>query len=86
MLDLEGLVDVEREAERLRSKAAKAHAEAARARSKLNNQGFVAKAPEAVVAEERARMEAAEAALEEVRRHYEERVGGRLEVPGEDRQ
>jgi valyl-tRNA synthetase len=86
MLDLEGLVDVEREGERLRSKAAKAQAEGAKARAKLNNQGFVAKAPEAVVAEERARLEAAEAALEEVRRHYEERVGGRLEVPGEDRQ
>ncbi len=85
MLDLEGLVDVEREAERLISKAKKAQAEAAKAGGKLNNQGFVAKAPEAVVAEERARLAAAEAALEEVRRHYEERVGGRLVLPGEER-
>ena len=77
MLDLEGLVDVERERERLVSKAQKAHAEAAKARAKLDNQGFVAKAPEAVVAEERARLAAAEAALAEVRRQYEERVGGR---------
>jgi valyl-tRNA synthetase len=84
MLDLEGLVDVEREAERLRNKAVKAHAEAAKARGKLSNQGFVAKAPEAVVAEERTRLAAAEAALEEVRRHYEERVGGRLVLPGEE--
>jgi valyl-tRNA synthetase len=84
MLDLEGLVDVEREAERLRNKAVKAGAEAAKARGKLGNQGFVAKAPEAVVAEERARLAAAEAALGEVRRHYEERVGGRLVLPGEE--
>jgi valyl-tRNA synthetase len=84
MLDLEGLVDVEREAERLVSKARKAQAEAVKARAKLSNQGFVAKAPEAVVAEERGRLAAAEAALAEVLRHYEERVGGRLVVPGED--
>ena len=84
MLDLEGLVDLEREAERLVSKAGKAQAEASKARAKLQNQGFVAKAPEAVVAEERARLAAAEAALSEVRRHYEERVGGRLALPGEE--
>ena len=66
MLDLEGLVDVEREAERLGARRRKAHAEAAKARAKLHNQGFVAKAPEAVVAEERARLAAAEAALDEV--------------------
>jgi valyl-tRNA synthetase len=84
MLDLEDLVDVEWEAERLVTKARKAHAEAAKSRAKLQNQGFVAKAPEAVVAEERARLAAAETALAEARRQYEERVGGRLPVPGED--
>jgi valyl-tRNA synthetase len=84
MLDLEGLVDREREAERLVTKARKAHAEAAKARRKLQNQGFVAKAPESVVAEERGRLAAAEAALSEVSRHYEERVGGRLSLPGEE--
>jgi valyl-tRNA synthetase len=84
MLDLEGLVDPEREAERLVSKAHKAYADAAKARAKLENQGFVAKAPDAVVAEERARLASAEAALAEVRRHYEERVGGRLPLPGEE--
>ena len=84
MLDLEGLVDLEREAERLVSKARKAYAEAAKARGKLGNEGFVAKAPEAVVAEERTRLAVSEALLEEVRRHYEERVGGRLVLPGEE--
>ena len=59
------------------ARPSKAQAEAAKARAKLSNQGFVAKAPEAVVAEERARLAAAEAALDEVRRQYEERVGGR---------
>jgi valyl-tRNA synthetase len=84
MLDLSGLVDVEREADRLVGKARKAHAEAAKSRNKLQNQGFVAKAPEAVVAEERARLAAAETVLEEARRQYEERVGGRLPMPGEE--
>jgi valyl-tRNA synthetase len=78
LLDLEGLVDVERERERLENKAQKAHSEATKARAKLENQGFLAKAPEAVVAEERSRLASAEAVLEEVRRQYEERVGGEL--------
>jgi len=78
LLDLEGLVDVERERERLVSKARKAHGEAAKAQAKLGNQGFLAKAPDAVVAEERTRLATAEAVLEEVRRQYEERVGGGL--------
>jgi valyl-tRNA synthetase len=83
MLDLEGLVDVEREAERLLSKARKAQGEVAKARAKLGNAGFVAKAPVAVVAEERARLSAAEEALAEARRQYQERVGGLLLLPGE---
>ena len=78
LLDLEGLVDVERERERLVTKAQKANSEASKARAKLENQGFLAKAPEAVVAEERSRLDSAETVLEEVRRQYEERVGGEL--------
>jgi valyl-tRNA synthetase len=80
LLDLEGLVDLERERERLVSKAKKAHAEAAKAGGKLANQGFLTKAPEAVVAEERARLAAAESVLEEARRQYRERIGE--ELPG----
>ena len=85
LLDLEGLVDVEREKERLLNKARKAQAEAAKAQAKLSNQGFVVKAPEAVVAEERARLSAAEDILREVRVQYKERVGGELPVLEEKR-
>jgi valyl-tRNA synthetase len=80
LLDLEGLVDIERERDRLLAKAHKAYGEAAKARAKLDNPGFVVKAPEAVVAEERSRLAEAEAVLEEVRRQYAERVGGELPV------
>jgi len=80
LLDLQDLVDVDKERDRLVSKAKKAYAEAAKARAKLSNQGFVAKAPEAVVAEERSRLAGAESVLDEVRRQYQERVGG--ELPG----
>jgi valyl-tRNA synthetase len=78
LLDLEGLVDVERERVRLVSKAQKADVEAAKSRVKLDNPGFVAKAPAEVVAEEQARLAAAEAALAEALVQYRERVGGEL--------
>jgi valyl-tRNA synthetase len=78
LLALAGLVDVDRERERLLNKARKAQAEAAKARGKLGNQGFLAKAPEQVVQEERDRLAAAEATLAEVRRQYQERVGGEM--------
>jgi valyl-tRNA synthetase len=82
LLDLEGLVDVERERARLVGKAQKAHAEAVKAQAKLGNQGFLAKAPADVVAEERARLAAAEAVLAETQVQYRERIGGELPLPG----
>jgi valyl-tRNA synthetase len=85
LLDLEGLVDVEREKERLLNKARKAQTEAAKSGAKLGNQGFVAKAPEAVVAEERARLSAAEAILRDVQIQYEERIGEPLPALEEKR-
>ncbi len=85
LLHLEGLVDIERERERLISKAKKAAGEAAKAGAKLANQGFVAKAPEAVVAEERDRLAAAQAVLDEVRRQYRERIGEDLPVSVEEK-
>jgi valyl-tRNA synthetase len=80
LLDLEGLVDIERERERLMAKAKKATLEATKAGAKLANQGFLAKAPEEVVAEERARLAAAQSQLDEVRRQYWERIGEEMPV------
>jgi valyl-tRNA synthetase len=59
-------------------KAQKATAEAAKARAKLENPGFLGKAPAEVVAELRARLATAEAVLAEVQVQYRERVGGEL--------
>lgn len=78
LLDLEGLVDVEKERVRLVNKAQKAHTEIMKSRGKLNNEGFVAKAPTEVVAEERERLAVAEGSLVEAQTQYRERVGGEL--------
>jgi valyl-tRNA synthetase len=78
LLALEGMVDVERERGRLLSGAEKARAEAVKARKKLDNEGFVRKAPPEVVDEERGRLSAAEARLDEIRRQYRERIGEEL--------
>jgi len=78
LLDLEGLVDVEKEGSRLVNKAQKASVEIAKSRGKLENKGFVAKAPAAVVSEERERLATAEAVLAEAQIQYRERVGGDL--------
>jgi valyl-tRNA synthetase len=59
-LPLAGVIDIDAERERLDRTAAKLEKEAAGLRSKLGNEAFVAKAPEAVVDEARARLEAAE--------------------------
>ncbi len=84
-LEIEGLVDVERERARLLGKAQKAEVEAKKARAKLGNAGFLAKAPEAVVSEERERLAAADAVLEEVRHQYLERIGEELPDMGESK-
>ncbi len=78
LLPLEGLVDVERERERLLGKARKAQAEMAKAKAKLANPQFVSKAPASVVEEERNRLAQAEEVLGEVRRQYRERIGAEL--------
>lgn len=51
------LVDVEKELARLEKEEATARAELARAQGKLNNQGFVAKAPQKLIDEEKAKIE-----------------------------
>jgi valyl-tRNA synthetase len=54
-LPLEELVDLEKEKERLSKEKENLEKELQRVRGKLNNQGFVAKAPQSVIEEERAK-------------------------------
>ena len=58
-LPLSDLVDYEKERARLTAEIAKVSAEVERLDKKLSNQGFVAKAPAAVVDAERAKLAAA---------------------------
>ncbi|MCR3922308.1 MAG: valine--tRNA ligase [Firmicutes bacterium] len=66
-LPLAGLVDLEQEIKRLEKEAKKLESELARSSGKLKNQGFLAKAPENVIAEERAKAEDYQARLDKVR-------------------
>ncbi|MFZ3170580.1 MAG: valine--tRNA ligase [Carboxydocellales bacterium] len=54
-LPLAGLIDLEKEKERLEKEIAKLDQELARVNGKLNNQGFIAKAPEEVITKEKAK-------------------------------
>jgi valyl-tRNA synthetase len=54
-LPLEELVDMEKEKERLSKEKDNLEKELQRVRGKLNNQGFVAKAPQSVIEEEKAK-------------------------------
>ena len=60
------LIDIEKELERLEKERKRWEGEVARANGKLNNQGFMAKAPEKVVAEERAKLANAQEMLEKL--------------------
>ncbi|USH02069.1 valine--tRNA ligase [Grimontia kaedaensis] len=57
MIPMAGLIDKDAELARLDKEIAKTQGEIKRVEGKLNNQGFVAKAPEAVVAAERAKLD-----------------------------
>ena len=65
-LMLEVQVDIEAECARLDKEAARLQAEIAKAQGKLSNQGFIAKAPPAVVAQEKARVAQFSDTLEKV--------------------
>ncbi|MDU2202267.1 MAG: valine--tRNA ligase, partial [Anaerococcus hydrogenalis] len=56
-IPLENLIDYDKERKRLKDEIKKLESEIKRAEGKLNNQGFVSKAPEAVVNEEREKLE-----------------------------
>lgn len=56
-LPIKGLIDVEKELQRLKKEMDGVEKEAKRAEGKLNNQGFLAKAPAAVVDKEKAKLE-----------------------------
>ncbi|MCL6614684.1 MAG: valine--tRNA ligase, partial [Firmicutes bacterium] len=65
-LPLADLVDLEKERLRLGKELESARAEAARLEAKLANEGFLAKAPAAVVERERTRLEEARAKAEKI--------------------
>ena len=66
-LPLADVIDVAAERERLAKALDKLEKESAGLRAKLANQAFLARAPEEVVDEQRARLEAAEAEIEVLR-------------------
>ncbi|MDG3087091.1 valine--tRNA ligase [Vibrio hannami] len=57
MIPMAGLIDKDAELARLEGEVKKTHGEIKRIEGKLSNEGFVAKAPEAVVAKEREKLE-----------------------------
>ena len=65
-IPLDELVDKEKELERLTKEKVKLEDEIKRVESKLNNQGFVAKAPQKIVDEEKAKGEKYKAMLQKV--------------------
>lgn len=67
-LPLAGLIDVEKETQRLSKELAAMEKDLQRASGKLNNAGFLAKAPEDVIAKERAKYEELSGKIEAVKK------------------
>ena len=65
-MPLAELVDIEKEIERLEKERGKMLKEVERVEKKLSNQGFVAKAPQSVIEEEKAKEEKYKAILAQV--------------------
>ena len=64
MVSMEGVIDIDKELERIESDIAKQQAELSRLESKLSNENFVARAPAAVVEREREKLSAVTATIE----------------------
>lgn len=71
-IPLENLIDYDKERKRLKDEIKKLESEIKRAEGKLNNQGFVSKAPEAVVNEEREKLEKYKDLLVKTQESYKE--------------
>jgi len=71
-IPLTDLVDIDKEIERMKKEISKTEGDIARAEGKLNNAGFVAKAPERVIAEERQKLENAKTLLQKQQARLEE--------------
>lgn len=71
-IPLNELIDIEKEFDRLSKEIAKAKSEVARAEGKLSNQGFVAKAPEKVIEEERNKLKNSKELLAKLEARYAE--------------
>ncbi|MSS78252.1 valine--tRNA ligase [Anaerococcus sp. AGMB00486] len=69
-IPLENLIDYDKERKRLRDEIKNIESEIKRAEGKLNNQGFVSKAPEKVVNEEREKLEKYQDLLEKTKESY----------------
>lgn len=73
-IPMEQLVDIEKERERISKEIQRVQFEIERANSKLNNKGFVNKAPENVVNEERAKLSAHKELLKKLQERQSELV------------
>ena len=71
-IPLNELIDIEKELARLEKERARVEGEIKRAEGKLNNPGFMAKAPEKVVAEERAKLAANKDLMDKLLKRIEE--------------
>ncbi len=71
-IPLENLIDYDKERKRLKDEIKKLESEIKRAEGKLNNQGFVSKAPEVVVKEEREKLEKYKDLLVKTQESYKE--------------
>ncbi len=80
LVPLEGLIDVEVEAGRIRTAISKKEQEYSRAAGKLANERFVANAPPDIVEKERNKMEQHGRELAELREQYERYFGGRSQL------